>query len=297
VQAGLEYFILEDNPHLKSYPAYGTLRASMPSRTEADGTFQLVVMPGRGVIGARVGNEHYRLGMGVEKLAGLQMRNGGMEMIAARPHYLTSKNFHTIVVIDPREGADSVTCEIVLQRGRTVPGKVVDPDGAPLAGCRIEGLQDYYRMWSYQPLPTAEFLVEGLGPRDTRDLLIYHEGKKLAAAYTLKPDETGPITVRLEPCGIVTGRLIDTGGLPQAEVELTCDIPFNDSTHRFGSLPSPIKTGKDGRFRADALVPGRKYSFHLWRGKVRGDVTGAQDIVVARGQTKDLGDVTVDMGQ
>ncbi len=256
VRANLSYYILTDNPHLKSYPDYGTIRAGSPYATENDGSFKLVVMPGPGAIGARVGNEHYRLGVGVDTIRGAKFVKDDLNGIAARPHTITPFNYHALAGINPKAGDEPITVEIALDHGRTVKGTVIDPDGKPLAGSRIEGLQDFFRSWSYQPSPAAEFTVEGLGPGAERDLLVIHPERNLAGAYTVKADETGPITVKLEPCGTVTGRLVDTGGLPFAQIELTCDMPFNDKSHAYGSLPKPIKTDKDGRFRAAGLVPG-----------------------------------------
>ncbi len=270
VRANLSYYILAGNPNLESYPGYGTLRTASPFATDDDGSFKLTVLPGPGVIGARAGNEHYRLGVGADSIPGAKFNKDETNTISARPRTITPKNYHTLAGIDPKPGADAVTLEVALDRGRTVKGTVVDPDGKPLAGTRIEGLQDYYRFWSYEPLPSAEFTVEGIGPEDERDLLVMHAEKNLAAAYVIKAGESGPITVKLEPGAILTGRLVDTGGLPVAHTQLTCDMPFGDKSHNYGSLPKPIKTDKDGRFRVAGLVAGgRKYSFHFWKGTRR----------------------------
>ena len=71
IRANLDYFILDDNPHLKDYPRYGTIRAGMPYPCDENGYFKIVVMPGRGILGARFGNDTYRLGVGIEKIKGL----------------------------------------------------------------------------------------------------------------------------------------------------------------------------------------------------------------------------------
>jgi hypothetical protein len=291
VRANFDYFILEENPHLKDYPRYGTVRVGMPFHADADGRYAIVVIPGRGILGARFGNDTYRLGVGIEKIAGLKPDQAGF--IRARPSYLIPRNYNTLVELNPREGDESVTADITLDRGRTLKGTLVGPDGAPVAGALMMGAQDFFQTWSHQPLPSAEFEVQALGPESKRGLLFYHEGKKLAGAYVVKPGEEGPVTVRLEPCGSLTGRLVDAGGLPQAEVQITCDRPFGDEDEsRFekGSLPSPIKTDKDGHFQASGLVPGLKYSLRVWKGRM---ITGvaAKDVVTGAGEVKDLGDV------
>ena len=77
-----------------------------------------------------------------------------------------------------------------------------------------------------------------------------------------------------------------------AGAQLTCDRPFvgDDSRFEHGSLPTPLQTDKDGRFRAVGLVPGLKYSFRLWKGRM---IAGEpiKDVTVKEGEVKDLGDV------
>ena len=107
------------------------------------------------------------------------------------------------------------------------------------------GAEDFYQRWSEQPLPTAEFEVHALGTQRKRGLLFYHEAKHLAGAYVVKPDEAGPLTVRLEPCGTLSGRLVDRGGLPQAGALLTCNRPI---------------LFEGGRMRSSTRVPSRRPS-------------------------------------
>ena len=83
-------------------------------------------------------------------------------------------------------------------------GTILGPDGAPLAGARAESLQDYYRFWNHQPLPTNEFLVEGIGPGESRRLLFAHEEKM-----------NQPNDVAIAPNGTVPGSwlvVIDPSG-------------------------------------------------------------------------------------
>ncbi|AGA31155.1 M56 family metallopeptidase [Singulisphaera acidiphila] len=291
VHAGIAYYIMDDNPYLKKYPQYDTIYATPANQTDADGTFKLIVMPGQGIIGARAWKDSYRLGSGLEKLEELKLKNDGGEIIRARPSHLIPTNYHTIVAINPGEGDESITCEIPLDPGRTVKGTIVGPDGAPLVGARLEGTEDQFRRWSAKPLPSANFEARALGSGQSRLILFYHEEKKLAGARVIGPDETGPIVVQLEPSGTVTGRLVDAGGLPLAEAEMSCFVSYDDPTHKTGSLPAPVKTDKEGRFRAEGLIPGQSYRFQLWKGsELRETPINA---VITRGETKDLGDVSI----
>ena len=78
---------------------------------------------------------------------------------------------------------------------------------------------------------------------------------------------------------------------------MTCTRPLESEDSRFeeGSLPSPIKIDRDGRFRVSGLVPGLKYSLTLWKGRssrmTDGDVV--KDVIIKAGETRDLGDIKV----
>jgi RNA polymerase sigma factor (sigma-70 family) len=292
VFAELNYFIFVDNPHLKDYPGYGTLRFLRPFHTDENGAFQIAVIPGRGILGAWAAGP-YRIGAGLENIKGRDSR--GLEVVNARPSQLIPANFNTLIEIDPRPGEESITVDIGLDRGRTLKGKLVGPDGEPVAGALMLGAEDYYQRWSERPLASAEFEVNALGTQRKRGLLFYHEAKQLAGAYLIKPDEAGPLTVKLEPCGALTGRLVDRGGLPQAGARLTCDRPilFGEDGAEFdkGALPSSMRTDKDGRFRAFGLVPGLKYTLTAWKGsRFAGRV--ATDTIIRAGEVKELGDIT-----
>jgi hypothetical protein len=293
VPAYLAYYILEDNPHLKDYPEYGTIRVQMPFQADENGEFRIAVIPGRGILGARFGNGPYRLGVGFDKIKGLKLLEGEF-VVPTRPHSLMPMSFNTLVEIDPKEGEESVRADIGLDRGRTLKGRLVGPEGEAVAGALMFGAEDLDHRWSHQPLPTAEFEVRGLGSPRKRGLLFYHEAKQLAGAYVLKPDEEGPVSVRLEPCGTLSGRLVDNGGLPAAEAGMKCDRPYEggDSIFEKGALPSTIKTDKDGRFRLSGLVPGLKYSLTVWTGS-RFAVRAAEDVSTKAGELKDLGDIKV----
>jgi RNA polymerase sigma factor (sigma-70 family) len=295
VPAELNYFMLEDNPHVKDYPAYGPIRFSRPFHTDENGAFQLPVIPGRGILGAW-SEGPYRLGAGLENIKGLHSR--GLAPVPALPNPIMPTNFHTLVEIDPRPGEESVTVDIGLDRGRTLKGKLVGPDGEPVAGTLMMGAQDFYQTWSERPLPAAEFEVHALGTQRKRGLLFYHEAKHLAGAYVVKPDEAGPVTVRLEPCGTWSGRIVDRGGLPLAGALLNCNRPLlledEDKAFDKGALPSSMRTDKDGRFRFSGLVPGLKYSLEVFKdGRFAGRV--AADVSTRAGEIKELGDFTVEL--
>jgi beta-lactamase regulating signal transducer with metallopeptidase domain len=289
IKARFDYFILEDNPHLKDYPRYGTIRAGMPFEANENGEYKIVVMPGRGILGARLGNDSYRLGVGLEKIKGLKTNQFGA--VPTRPQYFFPTNYNTVVEINPKEGEESVTTNIEFDRGRTIKGKLVGPDGESVAGVLMMGAEDHFQAWSNQPLASAEFEVHSLGSENKRALLFYHEGKKLAGAYLIQPDEMGPLTIGLKPCGTLTGRLVDENGAPVAVVQMSCDRYLESGSQLdYGSLPPGLRADEQGRFRVSGLVPGLKYNLRVWQG--RGiSREPIKDVIIKAGETRDLGDV------
>src|SRR5262249_52984071 len=126
-------------------------------------------------------------------------------------------------------------------------------------------------------------------PHEERIVTILHEGRKLSGGLVVRGDEPGPLTARLQPWGVVTGRLVDTRGEPRTGVEVGgMDRPKLDPTT--GGIRPAVAVGEDGRFRIEGLVPGRKYTFRALKGNYGLGVM-AEGVTVESGESRDLGDV------
>src|SRR5262249_8231932 len=173
-----------------------------------------------------------------------------------------------------------------LDPGTMPNGTVVGPDGKPLAGTKVLGLTAYGRWgnWTRAPLKSADFTVYGLDLNEEREVAFFHESKHLVGIVKVRGDAKGPFTVKLEPCGIVTGRLVTEDGKPQPGVLLQVAD---------GVLPNAqFQTDKDGRFRIEGLAPGAAYSLDVVKnGKSAGRVFAG--LVLKAGESKDLGDIQV----
>src|SRR5262249_33851468 len=103
----------------------------------------------------------------------------------------------------------------------------------------------------------------------------------------IRGDEEGPLLIRLQPWGTVTGRLVDADGVPRAGVDLRFVF--------FGRLDDPslgwhptlrFQTTKDGKFRIEGLIPGLKYSMIS-----QGEIELFKNLTLQVGETRDLGDI------
>ncbi len=107
--------------------------------------------------------------------------------------------------------------------------------------------------------------MESLGsmvlPEKPRILLFQHEGKRLAGFTDVSWETKEPLEVRLQPWGVVNGRIIDADGRPRAGFVLRpkiLDKPrVGDEIYPFWSYQ--ILTDRDGRFRLEGIIPGLRY--------------------------------------
>jgi RNA polymerase sigma factor (sigma-70 family) len=285
VAAMVRYVVLGDNPNLKAAPG-----ATFDEvQTRGDGSFRFVGLPGRAAVTAQAFGSGYLADVGGDKIKGL------------RDTFQVFR-FNTAAEVNPEKGAESVTCDLALDPGRTLTGKVVGPDGKPLAGARVSGCRDSGG-WEDLPENSAEFKVVGLDPAEPRLLQFSHAGEKLAGSLVVRGDEKGPLTVKLEPAGVLTGRFVSLDGKPLADLGLFADMagPVADLRQRLkpdvtvGSFPDSPHTDKDGKFRIEGLAPGLKYRPIALRGMyaLLPEGEARNGATVKAGEAKDIGELKV----
>jgi len=291
LQARVEYFCFTDNPNRKEIAFVGSGHNNRFSRE--DGLFRIPVLPGHGLIAVRAYQDHYVMGVGADKIKGPRDRDQSDVFITA-PHICFAGNFHTLVEIDPKAGEESITCDLILDPGRSLKGTVLGPDGNPLAGARIAGLKDM-GYWEREPLPGADFTVESLLPNKPRLLQFVHDRQKLSGYLILNGDEKDSFRVRLKPWGTLTGRLLTPLGAPLPSVRVNCWSQVKRNGQVLQSAALFVQPGNDGRFRIEGLIAGLKYELYITRSSRVQDIAGRspKDLTFKEGETKDLGDLTV----
>jgi RNA polymerase sigma factor (sigma-70 family) len=283
----VEYFLFGDNPR--------RAEISQLHRGEVaigpDGSFELIALPGRGLIAARAAKDHYLVAQGAATIAGADEHG----WFPTDPHFCQPEFFHAIVAIDPAPGSDRFTCELALDPGKSRAGTVLDQSGKPLAGCTAVSLCPATVSEHVDTLASETFTVTALDPKAGRHLFFRHHDRKLAAVVMAKGNDSGPVVVRLHPAGMIVGRLVgEDGRLPTGLV-----IKVNYGPGQFADIPyfstflEPA-LGKDGRFRIEGLIAGVEYDLELRVGAqtILGKV--AQGITLEPGETRDLGDIRIE---
>jgi hypothetical protein len=291
VSGWIEYFAFRDNPELKDVKGFTT-----PGREvleAVDGVIRLVVPAGPGLVAFRARTNGYRVAVGAERFK--DRKNGAF--IDTFPGLCHAESFTALAPVEPKPGAQAAEVRIALDAGQKVKGKVLGPDGQPLAGAVARGLKSsplVFGEWERGPLKGAEFEAAGLDPKRPRALLFLHKEKKLAGMVRASGEEKGPVEVTLRPWATLTGRLVDADGRPQADVKLSFVKGLEEpDPEAVGDLPhEEIRTDAAGRFRVSGFAPGLRYNLAAIRSNavVAKVADGTQ---FKEGEEKDVGDVVV----
>ncbi len=279
VRARAQYFVFMDNPYQRDYPAFrGSTWWQNVHFVGRDGAFRFVAFPGPGVLvaNAMTGREYiYIHGAGLETFKHrLQNR-----LLPTYPE-ASPWSYHVLAEIEPAPGTASMSRDLAVVRGRSLTIAVLDPDGKPVSGNQVEILGNDMGYGENDPVPST-YTIRNWRPGEKRTLKFHNLDRRLTGEIVLQGDGPQPRSITLQPWGVVTGRLVDADGQPwglEGELDL----------HPLGQY---TKVGKDGRFRAEGLIPGKTYPVRLReKGSLFRDF-GLEDVTVGPGETKDLGDI------
>ena len=132
--------------------------------------------------------------------------------------WLDQHEYAAIVLVNPPENSGPLELTATVSRDKPRQISLVDPDNKPVMGATSEGLTFF--PWDHEPrLRAASFPVTKLHPDRLRRITFFKEDRKLIGFLGARGDGEAPYTVRMQPWGTVTGRIVDENGkaLPPAE--------------------------------------------------------------------------------
>ena len=130
VPGRFDYFIFSDDPLRREIKGF-----TMPSHEEneaSDGQFRIVVPAMKGLLAFHAKEDRFPVAVGAEEFK--DKARG--PLLQTAPFLCHATNYHLLTAIDIKGGDQAKTIEIKLSSGKTVKGRVLDPDGKPLAGVR-----------------------------------------------------------------------------------------------------------------------------------------------------------------
>ncbi|MSR57793.1 MAG: hypothetical protein EXS05_08980 [Planctomycetaceae bacterium] len=288
VRARFFYMPFRDNPFTLNRPEFhsdGNMDHDQHQFfSDSDGKFRLPGLPGHAIVAARAIRGDYLSGVGAAEIQG-RTKSGDFPTYRA-PFSADPRFVNAMKEINPSEGTASVTCDLVFDSGEKVQVTAVDGEGKPIAGCTIRGRVPH----GYETSQPATFDVTNLAPDEPRDLMIVHTERNLGKLLkvTFKPDAPRALTVILEPCATIKGRLVDQDGVPFKALEVSA---HPSSEFRLTTGDPQIACNSDGTFECPHLPTGCEHYSLGAMGEAVGYETIAEKLVVQPGQTVDLGDV------
>ena len=303
--ADAAYWPLHPNPHVGDFPGFAPVRGSRAySRgiLQDDGSFLLGVLPGPGAVVVGRARDQYRPACVDPKaffhVKATKENAQGYGSTAIGPTSTSPTATTASAACRKRSSAPSswsippvdsgpITAEAVLERDRKREVRVLDPDDKPLAGVTAEG------EGAEATGTPGVMTVSKLNPMRPRRFIFRHDGRKLVGFLLARGDEAEPYTVRLQPWGTISGRLVEAEGRPRPRAHLmTIDWQASHDDPARGILPD-VKTDDQGRFRIEGLVPGQSYNGNAVgeEAQTKGFGVVIDRVVLKPGETRDLSDV------
>jgi hypothetical protein len=199
--------------------------------------------------------------------------------------YFSSFEAMAIVEFDPKKPR---TYTITVDPGETIKGRILDPDGKPLAGARASRLTEH-NVWTMKPLG-AEFEAQQIQPDRPRSVLFWHEEKKLGAVWRPKIGDPSTYDAKLQPNASAFGRVLEKNGNQKADhvIELMFRVPGDPAWAKWFPQPT-VRTDANGRFEVSNLPVGIEFSV---RTQLR-DGRIMTHFRLKAGETKDLENLTL----
>jgi RNA polymerase sigma factor (sigma-70 family) len=284
---------------------YGQNQNSSLSR--ADGRFEVVILPGPG---------HLLVNGPTPEYLKTEITNHNLHGI---PIYPNRRNYFDALVplnLKPQKGPHRL--EVTLRRGVTLTGKVVGPDGKPVAKA-VMVCRTYIRYGSdlnganTMKVTNGRFELPGCDPNKPTEIFFCNAKHKLGAVVKLSAKEVKgkPVTVRLKRCGTAKARLVDDKGKPLAKVRVVLEMVITrgvpsgyefkvigpSADIAFSSWFDPrgypdLKTDAKGQITLPTLIPGATYWMFGKRSN-REPFTLTKEFKAEAGKALNLGDITV----
>ncbi|MCI0743109.1 MAG: sigma-70 family RNA polymerase sigma factor [Gemmataceae bacterium] len=276
----------------------GTLLVLWPylaSATDAQGRFQIAVLPGLGHLLLRAPGHDY-LAIEVSERELIEGVPGG-----SRSHFPNAK-----ILLDLKSGAPPLPVTAKLRRGVTVQGRVETANGAPVPTAYL--LTPTFRGAGWEshceflPVKNSRFELPGCDPEKSVPVWFW-DAKSLQGAMKLISAKDDDVTVRLAPFVTATLRFVDSKGnvvrklRPEINLVVRPGIDALEARNNNGlteltmgvDFQSYKEDPQSGVITLKALIPDASYRVQVYHNRE----TVSRLFSVSAGKAEHLGDIVV----
>jgi RNA polymerase sigma factor (sigma-70 family) len=319
---GRAFYLLLESPRIEPFlaanPAYSMEYSITPTGERADtddeGRFKLRIPPYPGVILARAATDRDP----TARYTACRVAEADRKYLYQRPKKTDGIievgplsdpkedlfNTHHLIypvrwengyaLVHPSVTETTLKVSIGFDPGRTITGKIVDPESHPLAGVKAVRVQATDERDPTR-LPTENFTAYAFEPGQTRTLYFWHEPKNLVGTATLRGGQAESPVVKLQPAATILGRVLDAAGKPLAGMEISFqlanaepDEAIRQKLHR--SEPTRTVTDKEGRFQLTGMFPGFAFTVFATKPGHRSTAIVFGPVTPKAGEVRDLGE-------
>lgn len=292
----IHYFPYRTNEHAQAIPEFGGNLSSfgdqMRYQTDRDGRYQIVALPGPAVLGVWSVFKQFRMGSGFQEAAG-KTQDGKRLDTYGNPIFPAPQWPTMIQPIDPAADAGEMSVDFALDPGASLRLHVVDEAGQPVTGALFDGIGG--SVSSEGDVTPATVTAVGLGPDDSRVIVVRHDQRRIGRVIKVGPAEVakGEITVDLQPFMSLKGRLLNPDNEPMTGLEVQ---PFVLPAASWSTTLASCSSDEQGNFDA-TLVPGCTYMVQAVGRGISGGAEIVGELKVEPGEAKDLGVLTYKKGK
>jgi RNA polymerase sigma factor (sigma-70 family) len=259
-------------------------------QTKEDGTYRLVGLPGRAIVGVVARSQKpYLRGAGFDSIFGVDHK--GIPPTYFNPVYISRFFPNSMKEISPSDGAEFVHLDLELYPGTKVRLRIVDPEGKPVAGVTAAG-RIGRGQYDREPIKGAELDVVTLAPGEDRMVLVRHVEQKLGKVVQVREgqDKDGPVTVTLEPLARIRGTVVDANGKPVSGAIVRSD-PWPHTSGGFNLSLGQIASGHAGEFVMPDVPAGCDYNLAFQQSSTveAANQTIFREAKVRPGESTDMG--------
>ncbi|HEV3437407.1 MAG TPA: sigma factor-like helix-turn-helix DNA-binding protein, partial [Gemmata sp.] len=294
LEAVIDYHPHNGNPNLNGKFVVPVQVACNPK----DGSYRLVVLPGDGMIAARISSPcrgAYLAGVGAEQVSWFNKSKDNF----MSANFGFSRSFYDAYAgITPKLSDDPLKIDLKLDPGVNVAARFVDPDGQPLTGCSVMTSAHRPDVLDIRDLPTDHVRLYALDLKMLAVGIVSHAKRKLVGTFPIDGTKSGELVVKLQPAATVTVRLVDDAdGSPLAGAVVVGYVNSDEKTLIYGTFQG--EANKDGKVRIEVVPTGIPTSGRVqhFSGKSYKNLPVFESLTLKPGEIRDLGDVKLQLNE